>query len=96
MEKQRTSELTLYLELRQGKRLVAVLESIPRENDLACLLAILEEEVNRRRKELVRLTDDASGETHDVAFRERRAGYDRRMASDKREAIRLAATRYGS
>ena len=96
MEKQRTSELNLHLELSQGKRLVAVLEAIPRENDLACLLAILESEVNRRRKELVRLKDDASEEAHEVAFRECRARYDRRMASAKREAIRLAATRYGS
>ena len=96
MEKQRKPEITLHLEVSQGKRLVAVLEAIPRDNDLACLLALLESEVNRRRKELVRLPDDACEEATDVASRERRAGYDRRMAPDKHEAIRLAATRYGS
>ena len=94
MEKHRTSELTLHLELTQGKRLVAVLGAIPRDNDLACLLEILEEQVGRRRKDLVRSTDDASDEAHGVTFLERRSGYDRRTTSDRRGAIRLAATRY--
>jgi hypothetical protein len=96
MEKRRTSELTLRLELTQGKRLVAVLESIPRDNDLVEVLAMLEQRVNRRRKDLERSKDGAGEEALGVAFRERRSVPDRRRTSDRRGAIGLTGTRYGS
>jgi hypothetical protein len=83
MEKASTSDLTLHLELSQGKRLVAVLESIPRDSALVELLAILEHQVKRRRKDLARSEDGAREEAIVVPFRERRSRSDGRGISTR-------------
>ena len=94
METLRTSEPTLRLELTQGKHLAATLTPIPRDIDLIGLLAILEREVNRRRRSL----DGSAGEFGEKGLRalvrERASVTNRRGTSDRRGAPRIVASRH--